>query len=122
MARHRPHGTGSIVKAESGVYQFFWTDAQGKRHKKSLRTKNRKEAETLAKGFETAVTASDRETVLLESAKARKLIETKTLPLGDVWDAYLATNPTASAGTQDNHRRHVTRCITWLENNTSIES
>ncbi len=114
MAKRRSRGTGSIVRSDAGIYQLFWTDANGKRHKKSLRTKNRKEAEQAAKGFEEAVNAKDREQVLLESARARRIIETSTLPLEDAWQAFLATKPTTGQSTLEKvYRPALARFIEW---------
>jgi len=85
MARKRAHGTGAVVKQSSGIYVFYWTDANGKRCKKSLRTKNKAEAVGKAKDFEKAIQATDREEVLLQSARARKIIRSTDLPMGEVW-------------------------------------
>lgn len=115
MARKRAHGTGSIVKQDNGVYVFYWTDANGKRCKKSLRTKSRKEAEATAKDLERAVLATDRQEVLMQSARARQIIKSRDLPLADVWAAFEGTNPPASAGTLRNYERALRDFAGWLE-------
>ncbi len=123
MARKRSHGTGSIIKASSGMYQFFWTDANGKRHKKSLRTKDRATALERAKEHEAATNAVDREEVLMQAARARQIIRSRELPMADVWPAFEGTNPSASAGTLRNYERALRDCVAWLaEHRPSIVS
>lgn len=112
--KKRGHGAGSVVKGSSGVYVFYWTDANGKRHKRSLRTRNRTEAMERAADLEKATTARDRESVLFEAARARRIIRQRELPLADVWPEYLATRPENSKGTQGNHKRHLNRFLEWL--------
>jgi site-specific recombinase XerD len=114
MARKRTHGTGSVVRQSSGIYVFYWTDANGKRCKKSLRTKSKAEALGKAKDFEKAIQATDREEVLLQSARARQIIRSKDLPMGEVWQAFLGTNPTASEGTLRNYERALRDLSEWL--------
>jgi integrase len=114
MAKKRAHGTGSLVKGANGIYQFFWTDAAGNRHKKSLRTRNRSDAIEKVAEFERAVGAKDRVEVLHEAAKARKIIKERKLPLSEVWAAFEKTNPTAGEGTLKNYRRNFEEFIKWL--------
>jgi integrase len=113
--RRRAKGAGSIIKdKKSGIFYYFWHDANGKQHKKSLRTKNREEAETAADGYTDVVKAKDKEEVLMQSAKARKIIHEKDLPLADVWSAFKKTKPTASKGTLSNYKRMLNEFINWL--------
>ncbi len=121
MKKKRSNGTGSIVKRENGMFYYWWTDAKGKRHAKSLRTRNREKAKEEAAKFERGVQAKDRADVIHEAAKARQIIR-RELPLSDVWKAYLDTKPTCSEGTQENHKRHLTRFIEWLGNHYSTVS
>jgi integrase len=114
MAKKRAHGTGSIVKGSGGIYQLFWTDANGKRHKKSLRTRDKRVAHEKARELEKGASAQDRLDVIHEAAKARNLIQEKRLPMDKVWTAYLDTKPTCSEGTQENHKRNLTRFLKWM--------
>ncbi|MDX9976367.1 MAG: hypothetical protein RBU21_25555, partial [FCB group bacterium] len=79
--RRRSKGSGGIVKLPSGFYAFQYVDGNGIRRTKSLRTKNRAEAEAGARDFERAVQATDREEVILQAAKARQIIRSRDLPL-----------------------------------------
>lgn len=111
--KRRSRGTGGIVKLPSGNYAYQYLNPQGKRKTKSLRTKNRKEAETRAVDFEAAVGAKDKEEVLLQQARARKIINSRTLPLDDVWPAFLKTRPTGGAGTLDLYQRAFREFTAW---------
>ncbi len=112
--RRRSRGTGSITKQVSGIYAYYWTDANGKKHKKSLRTRNLEDAKAEAAKYERGVQAKDRADVIHEAAKARQLIREQQLPLNEAWKAYQATNPTCSEGTKGNHKRHLDNFVEWL--------
>lgn len=119
--RRRSRGSGSVSKSNSGIYYYYWVDANGKKHKKSLRTRDRSEAKERAKEHERGVYAKDQEQILQQIAEARQY--TRKLPLDQVWQAFLATKPTASAGTLGNYKRHLKEFFKWLGNNyPSIES
>ncbi|MFO7821066.1 MAG: hypothetical protein R6V56_03270, partial [Lentisphaeria bacterium] len=78
--KRRSNGTGSLVKRQNGMYYFWTVDANGKRHAKSLRTRNRDEALAKIKAMERGITAQDRHDVIHELAKARKLVRELDLP------------------------------------------
>ncbi len=123
MKRKRSSGMGSIVKRENGMFYYWWTDANGKRHAKSLRTKNLVDAKEEAAKYEQGVRAKDRVDVIHEAAKARKIIRERKLPLDEVWTAFTQTNPTAGKGTLKNYQRNLEEFITWLTNHhPSLES
>jgi integrase len=113
MAKRRPKGTGSIVKRSNGTYYFYWTDGTGMQRKKSLRTKNRKEAEELTEGYIVATHAKNKKQVLFQAAEANQIISSKNLPLEDIWTEFLKTKPTASKGTQGNYERMLKEFIAW---------
>ncbi len=115
--RRRSRGSGSIIKQASGNYAYQYIDGTGNRRTKSLRTKSRQEAEKLAKDFEQAVNATDREQVVMQAAKARNIIKTRDLPLSEVWTAFETTNPSASTGTLKNYHRALRDFCEWLETN-----
>ena len=112
--RRRTKGSGSIVKTSSGMFYYFWYDVTGKQHKKSLRTKNRAEAEKLAEDFTKAVHAKDKKEVLFQAAEAKEIIVSKNLPLENVWSEFLKTKPTAGEGTLANYKRMLKEFIKWL--------
>ena len=114
MAKRRPKGAGSIVKRNNGTYYFYWTDINGEQHKKSLRTKNRAEAAELVEDFVTATKAKDKKEVLFKAAQANQIINSKKLPLEDVWSAFLKTKPTAGTGTLKLYERVLNEFIEWL--------
>lgn len=121
--RRRTKGSGSIVKTSSGMFYYFWYDAIGKQHKKSLRTKNRAEAEKLAADFTKAVHAKDKKEVLFQAAVAKQLIDSKNLSLENVWSEFLKTKPTAGEGTLANYQRMLKEFIKWLSiERPSVES
>ncbi len=115
--KRRSKGTGCISKTSGGIYYFYWSDANGKRKKKTLRTRNRSEALERAADFEKGITAKDRADVIHEAAKARGIINERQLPFDNVWNEYLATRPTCATGTKENHLRHLTRFINWVKSN-----
>jgi len=113
--RRRAKGAGCIIKdKKSGMYYYYWHDTNGKQHKKSLRTKNEQEAQAHANALTKAVKAEDQKEVLLQSAKIRKIIHEKDLPLADVWSAFIKSNPTAGEGTLKNYKRMLDEFIFWL--------
>jgi len=115
MARRRTKGSGNITKdSRTGVFSFRWVDDTGKVRKKSLRTKNRQDAEKQALAYEKVVKAQDKEEVLFQAAKARKIIKSRDLPLREVWDNFLKTNPTAGVGTLKLYKRALNEFIDWL--------
>lgn len=97
------------------MYYFYWTDANGKKHKKSLRTRSKAKAMDNAAELDKAVMAKDKVEVLHQAAKARQIIRQRDLPLSDVWGAFLKTKPTCADGTKVNHKRHLGRFVEWLE-------
>ena len=114
MPKRRPKGTGSIVKRSNGTYYFYWTDGTGMQRKKSLRTKNRKEAEELTEGYIVATHAKNKKQVLFQAAEANQIINSKNLPLEDIWAEFLKTKPTAGAGTLKLYERALNEFIDWL--------
>lgn len=120
--KRRSRGTGSIIKKASGNYAFQYRNARGQRITKSLKTKSRKEAETQAKELERALTARDSQDALHEIARARELIDTRALPISEVWAAFLDTSPTASAGTLKLYRRSLMDFQEWLAENRPSQS
>lgn len=114
MAARRARGAGSVFRRATGGYVYKWVDDTGKTRWESLRTKNRKTALERAKGYEDAKNAQDRNAVLIESARLRKIIGSKPVPLGKTWSMFTATKPTGSPGTLTNYRRALERFTTWL--------
>lgn len=112
--KKRAKGTGGVIKQASGNYAFQFKNASGKRVTKSLKTKNRKEAELKALDFERGLTARDTVDVLHEISRARELVDSRALPLLDTWGAFLATNPTAGAGTLKLYQRSLKAFKDWL--------
>lgn len=112
--KKRLKGTGGIVKQASGNYAFQYKDASGKRVTRSLKTKNRKEAQAKAQEYERGLTARDTIDALHEISRARELIDSRTLPISEVWKAFLATNPTAGDGTLSLYRRALKDFEGWL--------
>jgi len=117
VAKKRSHGNGSVVKASSGVYQFYWTDTtkKHKRHKKSLRTTDRKKAMELAAEWARVKNLKDTNSVLHESAKLRGIIDTKDLPWDEIWPAFEKTKPSGSEGTLENYKRSVDELVAWCK-------
>mgnify|MGYP006076821679 CR=1 FL=1 len=111
--KKRLRGTGAIVKQASGNFAFQFHNAKGKRVTRSLKTKNRKEADAKAKEFERGLTARDVGDVLHEIGRARALIDTKPLPMSEVWSAFLDTKPSAGSGTLALYLRCLDDFITW---------
>jgi integrase len=115
MARRRTKGSGNITKDKrTGVFYFRWVDDNGKSRKKSLRTKNRQDAENKSADFIKAIQAKDKHEVLFQAAKAREIIKSRDLPLNEVWAQFLKTKPTAGAGTLSLYERVLNEFIEWL--------
>lgn len=113
--RRRAPGAGSVVKRpDTGVYSYIWVDEEGRKHRKSLNTRNRETALELAAGYVRAKDARDADDVLHESARLRKIIAaSEPLPWDKVWRAFLATNPTGSPGTLHNYEQAVKELRSW---------
>ena len=115
MARRRAKGSGTVIKdTRTGVFYFRWIDDNGKKRKKSLRTKSRQEAEKNVLDFVRAIHAKDKKDVLFQAAKAREIIKSRDLPLNEIWERFLTTNPTAGAGTLKLYERVLNEFIDWI--------
>ncbi|MDD5729368.1 MAG: tyrosine-type recombinase/integrase [Victivallales bacterium] len=115
MARRRAKGSGTIIKDKrTGIFYFRWFDDNGVKRKKSLRTKNKQEAEGKVQGFVKAIQAKDKHEVLFQAAKAREIIKSRDLPLNEIWPEFLKTKPTAGAGTLKLYERVLNGFIKWL--------
>ena len=115
--KKRTRGSGSIIQKPSGVYAFQYRDTQGKRITKSLGTRNRQTAETLAEPLSATLGAKSAVEAVKHITKARELIDTLPLPLGEVWEAFENTRPSAGAGTLGLYKHAFTRFKTWVEEN-----
>ena len=113
-AKRRTKGSGSVFRSGSGYYVFKYYDANGKPHQKTLRTKNKLEAEKRAPDMLKAILASDKEEVLFQSAQSRKIINSKKLPFSKIWKEFLKTKPTASEGTLENYKRILNEFCDWI--------
>jgi integrase len=113
--KQRAKGTGAIITLPSGMYAFQYRAADGKKKTKSLKTRNRKEAEEKAKPLAAMVSAQDQADAVKGIAKARELIDNGSLPLGDVWEEFMLTRPTAGAGTLKLYERIFKQFTVWLK-------
>jgi integrase len=121
--QRRSRGSGSVYKHHNGMFYYQWIDANGQKHAKSLRTKNRKEALGRAGEFERAIHAKDKVEVLHQAAEAQGIIRRRALPLASVWPEYLKTKPTAGSGTLRNYERALNDFIGWLSSHyPAVES
>lgn len=121
--KRRSRGSGAIIKLSSGYYAYQYKDPEGKRKTKSLRTKNRREAESRVEDFEKVTTASDKAEVMVHIARQREMIHYRELPFADVWEEFKMTNPTAGEGTLQLYRRSLDEFVSWLgENRPDIQS
>jgi integrase len=117
MAKKRTHGVGTVFKdSKSGIYRYQWTEpTTGRKRTKSLGTKNQTEAERRAMAYTKMQEADDQAEAVLQIAKSRKLVRSDNIPLADAWDAFMATDPTTSAGTLANYRRNLAHFIAWIK-------
>lgn len=114
MAKRRTKGSGSIIKRANGYYVFRFTDVNGNSKQKSLRTRNKREAEERAKEFEHTLKAKDKREILQKIAEANDFINIKLLPFDQVWNEYIKSNPTASPSTRENYHRYLNRFVRWI--------
>jgi len=120
--KKRNHGTGAIITLPSGFYAFQYRAIDGKKKTKSLKTRNRKEAEEAAQPFIQMMGAKDQAEAVRAIAKARDLVNNGALPLADVWEAFIATRPSAGAGTLKLYERIFIQFTAWLRQmNPQIE-
>ena len=112
--RRRSKGTGTVYCRNGTYYLEYREPHTGKKVKKSLRTKDEKEALRKAKDMERAMDARTAEEVTLHLARARNIIKSRDLPLVEVWPAFLDTNPSASEGTLRNYERALRDFSEWL--------
>lgn len=118
--RRRAKGTGRIFR-RAGTFYFEYTGTDpdtgiNRKFTESLKTKNETEAEQLADVRVRMLQARDTVEATEAIARNRRLIESRPLPLASVWETYLATKPTCSTGTLENHRRHWSRFVEWISN------
>lgn len=114
--RRNPKGAGSTVKDnKSGIYYYYWHDAYGKQHKRSLRTRNKEEAEKLAQEYIKIINAESKKEVLLYAAELNGHINRKKLPFHNVWDEFKQNKPTAGESTQKGYKRVFDLFVTWLK-------
>lgn len=112
--KKRSNGQGGIITLPSGMYAFQYRAADGKKKTKSLKTRNRKEAEELAKPLAAMVSATDQAEAVRGIAKARDLIDNGSIPLSEVWQAFDQTRPSAGAGTLKLYERILKQFIKWM--------
>lgn len=117
QARRRSKGSGSITQKPSGIYCFQFRGADGKKVTKSLGTRNYKVATEKAIPLAEAFAAKDTAEAVQKIAKAKDLIDTKTLALDDVWEAFVATRPSAGSGTQSLYKNALNRFVNWAKEN-----
>lgn len=111
---------GHIFKR--GTTYYLQYDINKKRHVKSLRTKNEREARQKANELlDPEIHAKDKTKVIENIAKARKIIKPSSLKLQGVWKAYIKTStddrPNSSAGTLGNYERNWKQFTGWLNDN-----
>lgn len=116
-AKKRAHGSGAIIQKANGMYAFQYRDTQGKRVTKSLGTRNRATAETLAEPLEAALGAKSTVEAVQHIARAKELVDTRVLPLSEVWEAFEGTRPSAGTGTLGLYKNAFKRFKTWAEVN-----
>lgn len=117
QVRRRSKGSGSITQKKSGIYCFQFRGADGKKVTKSLGTRNYKVATEKAIPLAEAFAAKDTADAVQKIAKAKDLIDTKTLALDDVWTAFVATRPSAGSGTQSLYKNALNRFVNWAKKN-----
>jgi integrase len=117
QTRRRSKGSGSITQKPSGIYCFQFRGADGKKVTKSLGTRNYKVATEKAIPLAEAFAAKDTAEAVQKIAKAKDLIDTKTLALDGVWEAFVATRPSAGTGTQSLYKNALNRFVTWAKAN-----
>ena len=115
--KKRAHGTGAIIKKANGIYAFQYRDATGKKITKTLGTRNRSEAEKLAEPLGSMTAAKNRADAVQQIAQAKDLIDKRVLPIGDIWEAFESTRPSAGAGTLGLYQNALNRFKTWAEKN-----
>ena len=115
--KKRTRGSGSIIQKPSGVYAFQYRDAQGKRITKSLGTRNRETADALAEPLSATLGARSAVEAVQHIARAKELVDTRVLPLGEVWEAFENTRPSAGTGTMGLYKNAFNRFKAWAEEN-----
>ena len=115
--KKRAHGTGAIIKKANGIYAFQYRNATGKKITKTLGTRNRKEAEELAEPLGSMTAAKNRADAVQQIAEAKDLIDKRVLAMGDIWEAFEATMPSAGSGTMGLYRNAFKGFKAWTETN-----
>lgn len=117
QTKRRAKGSGSLTQKSNGIYCFQYRGKNGKKLTRSLGTRNRREAEKAIKPMVEALRSEDTVEALHQIAKAKELIDTRSLPLDEIWEAFKKTRPSASEGTMELYRRSLNRFISWAEVN-----
>jgi integrase len=118
--RQGAKGQGYIFKRGNVYYLQY--DVNKKRHLKSLRTGDEREAQKRAKELlNPTLHSTDKAHVIENIAKARKVIQAASIKLTDVWKCYLKApaklKPNSSEGTLGNYKRNWEQFVDWLNTN-----
>lgn len=110
-------GQGHIFKRGNVYYLQY--DVNKKRHLKSLRTGDEREAQRRAKEFlNPTIHAADKAHVIENIAKAREIIKPASIKLSDAWECYLNApaklKPNSSEGTLGNYKRNWEQFVDWM--------
>jgi len=117
QVKRRSKGSGSITQKQNGIYCFQFRGADGKKVTKSLGTRNYKIATEKAIPLADAFAAKDTADAVQQIAKAKELIDTKILELDGVWEAFVATRPSAGPGTLSLYKNALNRFANWAKKN-----
>jgi|GEM_PF-2234841 len=120
--KRRAKGSGCIFRRESGIYAFQYSDLEGKVIRRSLRTRNFREAQEAAKELERQLKARDTEEALRNIAHSRGLIEKSHIQFESVWAEFEKTGHQASEGTMQNYHRALNRFLAWMGENRPNET
>lgn len=117
VTMRRPKGTGCIYKDKrSGIFYHIVT-IDGKQIRRSLRTRNKKEAKERAKEHLPLMMAKTKEEMAVQIALAKRLAVSGVVRINEAWSRYLRkpTRPESSEGTLANYKRMWNKFKDWLK-------
>ena len=118
LVERREKGTGCVYKDKnSGIY-YHTVTINGKQIKKSLKTRNKKEAYANAKELMPILMATTKAEMAVQIAQAKQLAVCGNVLIDEAWKKYLhkPTRPQSSEGTLSNYKRMWEKFKDWLKN------
>ena len=120
LTKSRSKGNGYLFKR--GTFYYFEFKINGKRKTVSLKTKNKRDAESKAKEYLPIISAKTKEEIAVYVKQAKKLECQAKAKFVSAWDDYLKHpgRPDSGDGTLKNYEGNFRRFKNWVENSYPV--